>query len=94
MDQNTGKYYIVSRCDLEVNLKIKSQYVFFNPILIHDYPNVIEIDESMLDFGIDIEVPEWSHKETFDRNKKLSSCTILDYSIVKKINELEYERVL
>ena len=91
IDQNTGKYYIVSKCDLNVNLKIKYSGISLEPISINEYPNVIEIDESMIDFGIDVEVPEWSHKEIFDRNKKTSSCIIKDYSIVKKINELQYE---
>lgn len=90
-DERTNKYYIVARCDLNVNLKIKIVNNIVKPISIHNYPYVIEIDESMLDFGIEIEVTEWSHKETFDRNKKLSSCNIIDNNSVKKINELEYE---
>jgi hypothetical protein len=90
-DERTNKYYIVARCDLNVNLKIKIVNNIMKPISIHNYPYVIEIDESMLDSGIDLEVTEWSHKETFDRNKKLSSCNIIDNNSVKKINELEYE---
>ncbi len=90
-DERTNKYYIVARCDLNVNLKIKIKNRIFKSISIHNYPYVIELEESMLDSGIELEVPEWSHKETFDRNKKLSSCDIKDNNIVKKINELEYE---
>jgi hypothetical protein len=90
-DERTNKYYIVSRCDINVNLHIKIGSRLVKPISIHNYPNIIELDEYMLDSGIELEVPEWSHKEIFNRNKKLSSCNILDNSSVKKINELEYE---
>ena len=90
-DESINKYYIVARCDLNVNLKIKIGNNISKPISIHNYPYVIELEEYMLDSGIEIEVPEWSHKETFDRNKKLSGCNIKDHNIVKKINELEYE---
>ena len=90
-DERTNKYYIVSRCDLNVNMKIKIGNNISKPISIHNYPHVIEVDEFMLDSGIEIEVPEWTHKEKFDRDKKLSRCNIKDYNIVKKMNELEYE---
>jgi hypothetical protein len=86
-DKETSIYYLITLSNLETDVEIKIG-TKSSTIKVTEQPRVIEIKESMLDDVIEINVPDYNHFEKIDRNKKLSICTINDYSIVEKIEDL------
>lgn len=86
-EKNTGKYYIIVRCDVQDKMYIKTKENKTIELIISDRPRVIEVEKEMINDGIEIFVERFNHNEIFDNNKKLSSCNIKDYGIVEHIND-------
>jgi hypothetical protein len=85
-DDKDSRYYIIFKSDIKSTLKLTIEKEELDTIEISDYPRVIEVTEELIQKGIKVEVPEFEHKEFFNLNKKLSSCNIIDYSIIEDIN--------
>jgi hypothetical protein len=75
-------------------LVIKSKEEIIETLSITDYPKVIELEDFHLDTGLFLTVPEFNYNDIFDRHKKLSSCKILDHSIVQHINNFDRTKLL
>jgi hypothetical protein len=86
-DRDTQNYYIITRSNLETEIQIKLGNNV-SRIIVTEYARVIKINESMLEDGIFISIPEFNHTEVIDRNKKMSICTIFDNSTVENIEDL------
>ena len=86
-DRDTQYYYLITLSNLETEVEIKLDNMS-TKVVVDENARVIKINESMLENGIFVNVPEFSHSEVIDRNKKISICTIFDNSTVEKIEDL------
>jgi phage antirepressor YoqD-like protein len=89
-EQNTNKLYLIVVSDIETNMIVRFTDKNYN-IKINGYPIIIELDQSLVDTGFDVEVLEFNVREKFNNQKKLSSCTIHNYEVIKNFDDFEYE---
>lgn len=86
-DINLKSYFIITLSNLETEVEVEIGNIK-SSILVTGNPRIFKVDESMLDNGINFNVIEFNHIESIDRNKKVSTCNIIDYSIVEDIHSI------
>jgi len=89
-EQNTNELYLIAISDIETNMSVKFIDKTYN-IKISGSPMIIELNQSLVDTSFDVEVLEFNVREKFNNQKKLSSCTIHNYVVVKHFDDFRYE---
>lgn len=86
-ESDTNTYYLITLSNLKTEIELKYREKSVN-LVVDERPRVIKIQESMLDFGIYVNVPDYNYFELINRGKKTSICNILNDSIVENIEDL------
>ena len=84
-EENTNELYLIVVSDIETNMVVRFTDKTYN-IKINGSPIIIELDQSLVDTGFDVEVLEFNLIEKFNNQKKLSSCTIHNYEAVQQFD--------
>ena len=89
-EENTNELYLIVVSDIETNMIVRFTDKTYN-IKINGSPIIIELEQSLVDTGFDVEVLEFNLLEKFNNQKKLSSCTIHNYEVVQQFDNFRYE---